>query len=198
VPGIAVRGSDDVVVEANRLDAANWYGVAVDGSRRTRVTENVVTRPGALRRDGGPTVSGIHLTDALAAHVAGNRTEHCGGYGIAVELTHSKVDRPLVVEGNLVKHCGDPAITVQSASNVVVRDNRVLAGTWGFTVGEDGRGCRSVRVEANEFRECAWGGGYVRRSVDCRVTGNTFVDCGQDSLGPGAGRRIGTVTPPRT
>jgi parallel beta-helix repeat protein len=177
---VHVRESDDVTVARNSIDSADWYGVFVEQSARARVHGNVVRRPGKLQPDGGPTVTGIELVSAPGSVVTNNRVSECGGYGVAVAACASRQGQPVRVEGNTVADCGDPGLTVQRSRNVSLAHNRVSGASWGFTIGEDNAVCEHVVVTGNSFGNCPYGGGYVRGSSHCEVTGNTFTACGDD------------------
>jgi parallel beta-helix repeat protein len=180
VPAIAVEDSDGVTLEGNSVDASNWYGIEIERASGARVVENEVTRPGRLRSDRGPTVSGIELIEAPGALVQGNTVRDCGGYGIAVVRCSSVEGAPVRVEGNAVDRCDDPGVTVQGSSSVSISSNTVRSATWGFTIGEDSAVCDAVDVSGNHFAACPYGGGYVRGSSGCRVNANEFAGCGED------------------
>lgn len=180
VCAVHVRGSDDVVVSGNRIGSSEWYGILVEQSARARVRANVVTRPGRLQPDGGPTVTGIELVEAPGSLVVENRVRKCGGYGIAVARCVSAEAQPVRVERNSVAECGDPGLTVQRSRAVRLEGNSVTAVSWGFTIGEDNAVCQHVVVTGNRFRDCPYGGGYVRGSSHCAVTRNSFTACGDD------------------
>ena len=177
-PAIDVAHSAGCVIEGNVIAGSNWHGIRATSAPGIQVRDNEVRRPGRLRADGGPTVSAILLDRAAGSRVERNRTFDTGGYGIAVCRSRATAASPVVVTENSVDGCEDPGITVQASEHVAVTRNAVHSATWGFTVGEADRPCRSVHVTDNEFSACPWAGGFVQGSDRCSVRRNTFVDCG--------------------